>query len=133
METKNTNNQLCWLTTGGIRNPSGLYTKIACRTLLADNTRGLTTTKQIKPRPVAFAAPHPSTPAYVKNVLTYISYTYMYICVCKTRRRRPSSTPKTHRILSWSFRGRQEGNKKRTTPTLHHHILSWTLRGRQGE
>ena len=30
-------------------------------TLLAENTRGMTTTKQ-----VAFAAPHPITPAYVK-------------------------------------------------------------------
>ena len=27
--------------------------------LLANNTRGLITTKQTKPRPVAFAAPHP--------------------------------------------------------------------------
>ena len=32
----------------------------------ADNTRGLRTTKQTKPRPVA-AAPHPITPAYVEN------------------------------------------------------------------
>ena len=31
-------------------------------TLMADNTRGLITTKQTKPRPVAFAAPHPITP-----------------------------------------------------------------------
>ena len=28
-------------------------------TLLADNTQGLITTKQTKPRPVASAAPHP--------------------------------------------------------------------------
>ena len=33
-------------------------------TLLADNTRGLVTTKQAKPRPVASAAPHPITPTY---------------------------------------------------------------------
>ena len=34
-------------------------------TLLADNARGLTTTKQTKPRPVASAAPHPITPVYL--------------------------------------------------------------------
>ena len=33
-------------------------------TLLADNTQGLITTKQTKPRPVASAASHPITPAY---------------------------------------------------------------------
>ena len=31
--------------------------------MLADNIRGLGTTKQTKPRPVAFVAPHPITPA----------------------------------------------------------------------
>ena len=36
-------------------------------TLLADNTQGLITTKQTKPRPVASATPHPITPAYVKR------------------------------------------------------------------
>ena len=36
---------------------------------LADNTQGLITTKQTRPKPVASASPHPITPAYVKRII----------------------------------------------------------------
>ena len=38
---------------------------------MADNTRGLTTTKQTKPRPIASVAPHPITPAYKNWKILY--------------------------------------------------------------
>ena len=50
---------------GGVRIGKGMNKqKSSQSTLLADSTRGLITTKQTKPRPVA--SPHPITPAYSK-------------------------------------------------------------------
>mgnify|MGYP003571762714 CR=1 FL=1 len=46
--------------------------KLEKSTLLADDTRGLINTKQTKPRPVASAAPHPTTSAYVNAENIYI-------------------------------------------------------------
>ena len=51
---------------GGVKLENYKTQKNPKSTLLADNTQGLITTKQTKPRPVASAPPHPITPAYVK-------------------------------------------------------------------
>ena len=54
----------CYQAWGGGEKLKNLRNKKSPKsTLLADNTRGLRTTKQTKPTPVAFAASHPITPA----------------------------------------------------------------------
>ena len=57
-----------WNWRGGGGKLENFETKKPKSTLLADNTGGLRTTKQTKPRPVASVAPHPITPVKLENL-----------------------------------------------------------------
>ena len=85
---------------GGVKLENLWNKKRPKQTLLADNTWGLITKKQTKPRPVASAAPHPITPTNKAQASRFCSTTSHH-----SNKQSPGQSLLQHRIPSLQWGG----------------------------